>query len=183
MGTLLPDERLWAMARGIRMVLIALLVAACGAGPATLSPTILASPTARPTPPPSPSPLPDPVAGLGAALGAAGASVREVGTFEPSPLTGSGTILCVDGQEVRVYLFETAEEAGAVASQINPTDPSQVGTSMVSWAGAPRFWRADRMIVLYLGDSPSIELGLTSLLGDPFAKGEGRGPILTRHDC
>jgi hypothetical protein len=38
------------------------------------------------------------------------------------------------------------------------------------------------MIVLYLGDSPAIELGLTSLLGDPFAKGEGRGPVLTRRD-
>lgn len=82
-----------------------------------------------------------------------------------------------------MYTYETDDEVAAAVSQINPTDPSQVGTSMVSWAGAPRFWRADRMIVLYLGDSPAIELGLTSVLGDPFAEGKGRGSVLNRHDC
>lgn len=171
------------MAHGIRPLLVALLVVACAA-PAARSPSPSAGPTAQP-PSPSASPLSDPVVGLGSALGDAGAAVREVGTFDATPLTGTGTILCVDGQEVRVYMYETAEDAAAAASQINPTDPSQVGTSMVSWAGAPRFWRADRMIVLYLGDKAAIELGLTSILGEPFAKGEGRvgGPAPARHDC
>lgn len=167
------------MTRGLCLLLVTLLLSAC-VGPATPSPVLLSTPTAAPA---SPAPSSDSVGAFGSALQDAGAEVREIGPFSPEPLSGSGTILCVDGQEVRVYAYATEDELAAAVSQINPTDPSQVGTSMVSWAGTPRFWRANRMIVLYLGDSPAIELGLTSVLGEPFARGDGRDSVLNRHSC
>ncbi len=126
----------------------------------------------------------DPVAALAAALQAADATVRIEETFDPEPLGGRGVLLCVAGQQVRVYVYETAEERAAVAARQDPRDPSNVGTAMVEWAGSPRFWQRDRLIVLYLGSDPAVEAGLTSLLGEPFASGAGRaGPTDTPADA
>ncbi|MEO7118347.1 MAG: hypothetical protein ABIZ34_05175 [Candidatus Limnocylindrales bacterium] len=74
-------------------------------------------------------------------------------------------------EEVRVYLFPSPVESALAASHIDPTDPSNIGTSMVTWDGYPRFWGRDRMLVLYLGgDEPTAAL-ITAILGDPFAVG------------
>lgn len=107
----------------------------------------------------------------------------DLGSFNPEPLGGRGVSLCVAGQEVRVYVFATPEEQQAVAARIDPRDPSNLGTSMVAWAGDPKFWQADRIIVLYLGEQPAVEAGITSVLGQPFARGLGRDPGPNRHAC
>jgi hypothetical protein len=48
-----------------------------------------------------------------------------------------------------------------VASRIKPDDPSNLGTSIVEWAGRPRFWQRDRILVMYLGESAATEALLT----------------------
>jgi hypothetical protein len=57
-----------------------------------------------------------------------------------------------------------------------------VGTAIVEWAGRPRFWQGNRILVLYLGESAATEALLTSVLGPPFAEGPGRAPLQVR-DC
>lgn len=132
---------------------------------------------------PSEMPASDPAAGFVAALRATGAEVRETGAFSTEPLGGQGIGLCVAGQEVRVYLYPTPADREAVAARIDPTDPSSLGTSIVEWAGNPKFWQADRIIVLYLGSDPAVESGISSILGPPFARGQGRDPGPNRHSC
>lgn len=125
----------------------------------------------------------DGVASVSAVLQAAGASVVELGEFDTEPLGGRGASLCVDGQQVSLYLFPTSEERAAATSRINPTDPSDLGTAMVSWAGNPKFWQSGRVVALYLGSDPAVEAGLTSVFGQPFARGQGRDPGPGGHDC
>ena len=172
------------VARFASSLFLVLLVAACAAAsstPAAQSPAPTASDGAvSSSPEASPS---DPVAGLGAALQAAGAEVRRTGAFPTEPLGGQGIGLCVAGQEVRVYIYPTTQEREAVAARIDPADPSNLGTSIVDWAGNPKFWQADRIIVLSLGNDPAVEAGLTSVLGQPFARGQGRDPGPGRHSC
>lgn len=131
---------------------------------------------------PSRSPLSDGFQGLVAQLRAAGAPVTETGAFAPSPLSGRGVLLCLAGEPVRVYEFASAAERSAVASRIKPDDPSKIGTSVVDWAGRPRFWQRDRILVLYLGENTATEALLTSALGPPFAKGPGGAPLQVK-DC
>ncbi len=104
-----------------------------------------------------------------------GSTVEEVGTFSSEPLGGSGQILCVNAEEVRVYLFGSEELASSVAARIDPNDPSNLGNAMVEWVGTPRFWQRGPMLVLYLGDDQAIENSLSSILGEPFARGVGPG--------
>ena len=125
----------------------------------------------------------DPASAFEAALHAAGAQVQRTGEFNTEPLGGKGLGLCVAGQEVSVYLYATPEDRAAVAARIDPKDPSNLGTSMVEWAGNPKFWQADRLIVLYLGSDLAVESGITSILGQPFARGQGRDPGPNRHSC
>jgi hypothetical protein len=131
---------------------------------------------------PSPSLGADGVVGLVAQIRAAGAVVAEAGAFSTDPLSGRGVLLCLGNEPVRVYEFTSAAERAAVASRIKPDDPSNLGTSIVEWAGRPRFWQRDRILVLYLGESAATEALLTSVLGPPFAKGPGRAPLQAR-DC
>ena len=92
--------------------------------------------------------------------------------------------LCLEGQQVSVYAYETEEQADAVARSIDPRDPSHVGRTMiVDWAGNPTFWQRGGLIVLYLGSEPDVTATLTSVLGQPFASGPGRDPGPARHAC
>jgi hypothetical protein len=113
------------------------------------------------------------VEGLVADLATASAPVRQADTFDPTPLSGQGVLLCIGHEEVRVYVFATQGARLTAAGSIEPTDPSHVGTSIVEWTGNPRFWQRDRILVLYLGADASTDALLTSILGPPFARGLG----------
>jgi hypothetical protein len=130
---------------------------------------------------PSPSVGPDGVAGLVARIRSAGVVVTEAGGFSTDPLSGRGVLLCLGNEPVRVYEFTSAAKRAAVASRIKPDDPSNLGTVIVEWAGRPRFWQGDRVLVLYLDESAATEALLTSVLGPPFAKGPGRAPLQARN--
>jgi hypothetical protein len=131
---------------------------------------------------PAPSRL-EGIEGLMADLSAAGATVRPAGTFAADPLPGTGTLLCVGKEPVRVYSYPSSDDRAQVAARIDPRDPSKVGTAIVEWTGRPRFWQRDRVLVLYLGSDAAAEGLLTNVLGPPFARGAGRlGGVPTR-DC
>lgn len=176
--------RLVGMARVAALLLGAVIVVGCAA---TQSPT----PSSSPVPSasdgagssPSDWPAGDPAGAFSAALRTAGAEVRETGPFSTEPLGGEGIGLCVAGQQVSVYVYPTPEDREAVASRIDPADPSNLGTTIVEWAGNPKFWQADRILVLYLGSDPAVEGGISAILGQPFARGQGRDRGPNRHSC
>ena len=171
------------MVRAAALLLGALLVLGCAAGSPATSSSPVSSGSATAGSSPTEAPSADPFAAFAAALRAAGAEVRETGAVSTEPLGGQGIGLCVAGQQVRIYVYPTLADRAAVATRIDPTDPSNLGTSIVEWAGNPKFWQADRILVLYLGSDPAIEAGITSILGPPFARGQGRDPGPDRHAC
>lgn len=176
--------RLEEMARIAALLLGALIVAGCAAGQSSPpNSSLVPSATGGKGSSLSDAPPNDPAGAFEAELRAAGAEVRETGAFNTDPLGGQGLGLCVAGQQVRVYAYSTPEDREAVAARIDPTDPSNLGTTIVEWAGNPKFWQADRILVLYLGSDLAVESGITTILGQPFARGQGRNPGPDRHTC
>ncbi len=166
--------------RGAIITLVGVILLACSGAPtATVAPTGSAATTAAPSATRSDMPSPGGgLLGLVAALEAAGAEVEPSAGFDGSPLTPNGSRICVDGEPVRAYVYPTPAASAQAASQIDPTDPSHIGTSIVEWVGTPRFWLFDTVLVLYLGTEEGTETLLTSVLGEPFARGPGRPPRL-----
>jgi hypothetical protein len=153
------------------IVLLVVVTTGCG-GPATEGRTT-----------PSPSRAADPVATLVNEIEASGTQVTPLGPFNPDPLGGRGVGLCLDGQAVSVYVYATAEERAAVTARVDRADPSNIGTASMAWAGNPRFWERDRLIVLYLGHDGETVAALSDVLGQAFASGRGRDPGPDAHSC
>ncbi|MBI2776901.1 MAG: hypothetical protein HYX57_06525 [Chloroflexi bacterium] len=117
-----------------------------------------------------------------AALKAAGADAR---LGQPTPagvFDVPGLPMCIGKEPVLLFVFGSTEEAIATGRKIDPSDPSNMGTTMVEWIGRPRFWQRDRMLVLYLGEDRATDTLLRSVLGEPFASGAG-GPALPDPSC
>lgn len=108
------------------------------------------------------------LASLTEALRAAGATIEPAEGVSQPFFSVPGEIMLVNGGFVQVYEYETAEAMGTEASQISE-DGSTIGTSMVNWMEAPHFYRAGRMIVLYVGEDPAVLDLLEAVLGTQFA--------------
>jgi hypothetical protein len=107
-------------------------------------------------------------ASLTAALEAGGATV-ETGESVLQPFfTPEGSILKVNGADVQVFEYESPEEMENEASQVSP-DGGSIGTSMVTWMDAPHFYKAGRIIVLYVGSDATMLDWLEGALGAQFA--------------
>jgi len=107
-------------------------------------------------------------AGLIAALQAAGATV-EVGDPISQDFFGpEGNILKVNGADVQVFEYESADAMENEASQVAP-DGGSIGTSMVSWMDAPHFYKTGRIISLYVGSDQTILDVLEMVMGPQFA--------------
>jgi hypothetical protein len=78
------------------------------------------------------------------------------------------TRLSVGGDDVHVFQYPTADEAIREAAHISPAG-SPIATTQVTWMSPPRFYRKDRLIVLYVGTDPAVARALEGLLGRPFA--------------
>jgi hypothetical protein len=116
--------------------------------------------------------------GLVADLVAAGTDAKAGTTFTSEPIGGQGSTLCVGTETVRAYEFIDHEAALAASQTIDRDDPTKIGNGIVDWAGAPRFWLRDRVIVLYLAQDAATDSTLRALLGPPFAEGRvGRIPL------
>jgi len=105
---------------------------------------------------------------LVAAFQAAGMTVEPGGTIDQPFFTVQGQSLKVNGGDVQVYVYDTADAMEADASQIS-ADGSSVGTNMVEWTGTPHFFKVGNLLVLYLGDDQTILALLQTVLGSQFA--------------
>lgn len=135
--------------------------------------------TASPSPAvPSPSAAspvataPHGVEGLADALDATGSDAKKGAAFASEPIGGQGSTVCVGAETVQTYEFIDHEAALAASLKIDRDDPSHIGNALIEWAGVPRFWLRDRIIVLYLGEDAPTDSALRSVLGQPFAEGE-----------
>lgn len=130
-----------------------------------------------------PGPTADPVAALVSRLQGTVANVHAGGAFDGSLLSGRGAIVCVDGESIQVYAYDTNADRDRSVGTIDADDPSHIGTSIVEWIGKPRFWIADRAIVQYVGgDSDVVDL-LTAAIDEPFAEGHGMARQTSSSQC
>jgi hypothetical protein len=102
------------------------------------------------------------------ALKGAGATVEPGDDVEQPFFSVTGRIIKVNGQDVQVFEYPDAASTDAEAAQVSP-DGSSVGASMMSWMARPHFFKAGRIIVLYVGGDSSVLNVLNAVLGPQFA--------------
>jgi hypothetical protein len=110
------------------------------------------------------------------ALRAAGASVGAAGEVTQPFFSVTGQIITVDGQTVQVYEYAAASTAEAEALLVAP-DGRSVAARRVAWMATPHFFRAGRVMVLYLGHDAETLLRLEALVGPAFAGGARQAAI------
>jgi hypothetical protein len=105
---------------------------------------------------------------LVAAFQAAGMTVEPGAPIDQPFFKVQGQSLKVNGGDVQVYVYDTAEAMEADASQIS-ADGSSIGTSMVDWTGTPHFFKTGNILIVYLGDDQTVLGSLNTILGPQFA--------------
>lgn len=143
-------------------VLLALLATACGGKAAAAEAQSDTDPVAS-----KPVAVED-LASLVDALDAAGATIEQGASVEQIFFAVPGQIVRVNGADVQVFEYETAKALEADASQVSD-DGGSIGTSMVTWVSTPHFYKAGRILVLYLGDDQTILDLLEGNLSPQFA--------------
>jgi hypothetical protein len=106
--------------------------------------------------------------GLVEALQAEGAQVELGDAIEQPFFSVPGLIIKVDGADIQVFEYASAEAMGLEASQISG-DGSSIGTSMVTWMAPPHFYRSGRLLALYVGEDQAVIDLLESAVGPQFA--------------
>ncbi len=98
----------------------------------------------------------------------AGATVEPAGEIIQDFFSVRGQVIKVNGDDVQVFQYGDKTAAEAEESLVSP-DGSSIGTSMPFWVGPPHFYKADRLIVLYVGDNTGVIDVLEDELGQQFA--------------
>ena len=144
-------------------VCIVLLLVSAMAVSGCANPSLAASPAA------STGPLTvEDQAALISALEASGATVEIGEPVSQVFFSAEGNILKVNDADVQVFEYESAEEMESEASQVS-SDGGSIGTSIVTWIDVPHFYKAGRIIVLYVGSDASVLDLLENALGPQFA--------------
>lgn len=102
------------------------------------------------------------------ALNASGAEVELGNSVEQVFFAVKGQILKVNGADVQVFEYESAEAMEAEAALVS-ADGGSVGTSMMMWMATPHFFKSGRALALYVGDDAAILDLLKGALGEQFA--------------
>ncbi len=76
--------------------------------------------------------------------------------------------MTVYGEDLQVFEFASEVEADAVAETVS-ADASSVGTSMIFWVAPPHFYKAGRLIVIYVGSDSGVINILQEIMGSQFA--------------
>ena len=101
-------------------------------------------------------------------LRAAGATVQPAGDIIQDFFSVGGQAIKVNGEDIQV--FECGNESTAEAEAVLvSSDGSSIGTSLPFWVAPPHFYKADRMIVLYVGGNVGVMDMLENILGAQFA--------------
>ena len=106
--------------------------------------------------------------GLVEALQAEGAQVEMGDSIQQPFLSVPGQIVQVNGADVQVFEYASAEDMGLEASQITE-DGSPIGTSTITWIAPPHFYRSGLLLVLYVGEDQAVIDLLESVAGPQFA--------------
>ena len=101
-------------------------------------------------------------------LRAASATVEPAGTISQPFFEPEGQFLTVNGEDVQAFEFASEVEADAIAETVS-VDGSSVGTSMISWVAPPHFYKAGRLIVVYVGSNSGVIDLIQEILGPQFA--------------
>jgi hypothetical protein len=105
---------------------------------------------------------------LMAALQAAGVTVGSAGAVSQPLFNVPGQSLTVNGQEVQAYVFDTPQAMEAAAAEV-AADGSTIGTTTPTWTSDPHFYKADRLLVVYVGQDQKIMDILSNAFGAQFA--------------
>lgn len=105
------------------------------------------------------------------ALVLAGATVGQESEIEQPFFSVSGQVITVKGETVQIFEYSDTGQADAEAAQVAPNG-SSIGTTMASWVGPPHFFRAEKLIVLYVGENQSVIELFETILGPQFAGAE-----------
>ena len=134
----------------------------------------------KPQEPPTPAPLtPEPpitshggpvkdYVSLFDNLRAKGATVEPVGEVNQPFFSVKGFIIKVNGHDVQVFEYDEVAQADSEAQLVSP-EGSPIGTTFVGWIAPPHFYKAGRIIVLYVGEEDTVVDALNSVLGSQFA--------------
>lgn len=102
-------------------------------------------------------------------LSETGASVRAETSTVGQPWSDvPARHVTVDGEVVQVFEYRSATTAETEAGRISP-DGTTIGPHRIEWVDPPYFYRADRLVVLYVGRSEAVQRALEAVLGSPFA--------------
>ena len=74
----------------------------------------------------------------------------------------TGQVFKVNGEDVQVFEYSNQSEAEAEAALVSP-DGSSIGTSLPFWVATPHFYKAGKIIVLYVGENPAVMEALETL--------------------
>ena len=103
-----------------------------------------------------------------AALQAAGVTVESGEAVNQPFFTVPGQTIKINGQDLQVFVYDTAQAMESEAAQISP-DASTIGTNMPSWMSDPHFYKLGNMLVLYVGQDQKLLDILSVILGSQFA--------------
>jgi len=101
-------------------------------------------------------------------LRAADVTVDPAGDVSQPFFSVEGQVIKVNGEDVQVFEYVDKATAEAEAALVSP-DGSSIGTSMVSWIAPPHFYKAGKLIVLYVGENSAITDILERIVGSQFA--------------
>ncbi len=101
---------------------------------------------------------------------AAGASVEPGGSVSQPFFSVDASLIVVNGEDAQIFGYADAATADIEAQAISP-DGHVIGLNVVTWCSIPHFYRTNRLMVLYVGDTPAMTDLLDAVLGPEFAGG------------
>ena len=104
------------------------------------------------------------------ALRFTGATVEPAESLDQPFFDPQAQVVEVNGERVQIFVFDS-EGAAAEAAGTVSAGGSSVGTTMLTWQDTPHFYRANRVIFLYVGSDQDVLDLLQEALGEPFAGG------------
>lgn len=97
-----------------------------------------------------------------------GATVEFGDTVQHDFFSVAGQTIRINGEDVQFFIYDSAEQLEAQASQV-ADDGGSIGTTMVTWEDQPHFYKLGNMLVLYVGRDPEVRDLLEDVLGAQFA--------------
>ncbi len=97
-----------------------------------------------------------------------GYTVQTGGEVNQPFFSVKGKVIKIANEDVQVFEYKDESAMQTEASQVSPTG-SSIGTSMATWMSTPHFYKAGKIIVLYVGENATVTGALVKVLGTQFA--------------